>query len=178
MSTETTPRIYVACLAAYNSGFLHGRWIDATQSIDEINKEIWQMLAQSPIEDAEEYAIHDYEGFGNIRIGEYCGINEVHALAEFVEEHGEELASAAYNYYGDLDEANDAIENRYCGEYDSELAYAEQLFDDCYAHEIPENLRFYIDYEAFARDLFMCDYMSVDSGSGVHIFSCKTPNLI
>ncbi|HCJ18704.1 MAG TPA: antirestriction protein ArdA, partial [Hyphomonas sp.] len=24
---ETRPRIYVACLAAYNNGCLHGRWI-------------------------------------------------------------------------------------------------------------------------------------------------------
>jgi Antirestriction protein (ArdA) len=29
---------------------------------------------------------------------------------------------------------------------------AEELFDECYAHNIPENLRFYIDYEKFARD--------------------------
>lgn len=29
---------------------------------------------------------------------------------------------------------------------------AEELFDECYAHEIPENLRCYINYEAFARD--------------------------
>jgi antirestriction protein len=27
----TEPRIYVACLAAYNNGNLHGAWIDATQ---------------------------------------------------------------------------------------------------------------------------------------------------
>jgi Antirestriction protein (ArdA) len=31
---------------------------------------------------------------------------------------------------------------------------AEGLFDECYAYSIPENLRFYIDYEKFARD---CD---------------------
>jgi Antirestriction protein (ArdA) len=30
---------------------------------------------------------------------------------------------------------------------------ATDLFDDCYAHQIPEALRVYIDYEAFARDL-------------------------
>jgi hypothetical protein len=29
---------------------------------------------------------------------------------------------------------------------------ASELFDECYAAEIPENLRFYIDYEAFARN--------------------------
>ncbi|WP_447531297.1 antirestriction protein ArdA, partial [Legionella pneumophila] len=26
-----TPQIYVACLAAYNNGIVHGEWIDATQ---------------------------------------------------------------------------------------------------------------------------------------------------
>ena len=31
-----TPRIYVACLAAYNGGTLHGEWIDADQSADDI----------------------------------------------------------------------------------------------------------------------------------------------
>lgn len=29
---------------------------------------------------------------------------------------------------------------------------AEELFDECYAHEIPEHLRNYIDYEQFALD--------------------------
>lgn len=29
---------------------------------------------------------------------------------------------------------------------------AEELFDECYAHDIPENLRSYIDYSKFARD--------------------------
>lgn len=42
----------MACLAAYNNGKLHGCWIDAIQ--DQINS----MLASSPEEDAEEYAIH------------------------------------------------------------------------------------------------------------------------
>ena len=32
-TTLDTPRIYVACLAAYNNGRLHGRWIDATTRI-------------------------------------------------------------------------------------------------------------------------------------------------
>jgi hypothetical protein len=27
-----------------------------------------------------------------------------------------------------------------------------ELFDECYTHDIPENLRNYIDHDAFARD--------------------------
>ena len=56
------PRIYVACLAAYNNGCLHGRWIDATTP-DEIRREVSAMLAASPEPGSEEHAIHDYEGF-------------------------------------------------------------------------------------------------------------------
>lgn len=29
---------------------------------------------------------------------------------------------------------------------------AAELFDECYLHTIPENVRYYIDYESFARD--------------------------
>ncbi len=53
-----TPQIYVVCLAAYNNGILHGEWIDATQDVSTIYDEIHEMLAKSPIEDAEEFAIH------------------------------------------------------------------------------------------------------------------------
>ena len=41
------PRIYVACLAAYNDGRLHGRWIAATTA-DEIRTQVRAMLAASP----------------------------------------------------------------------------------------------------------------------------------
>jgi hypothetical protein len=40
-----TPKIYVACLAAYNSGYLHGKWLDALDE-DEINKDIYEILAE------------------------------------------------------------------------------------------------------------------------------------
>ena len=33
ITTNTEPRIYVACLAAYNNGILHGAWIDAAQVV-------------------------------------------------------------------------------------------------------------------------------------------------
>ena len=52
MINENTPSIYVACLAAYNNGYLHGTWIDAPQSEDKIHDEIQQLLAKSPIEQA------------------------------------------------------------------------------------------------------------------------------
>ena len=50
-------RIYVACLAAYNNGILHGRWIDAEQDAWEIYDEVQDMLKASPIGEAEEWAM-------------------------------------------------------------------------------------------------------------------------
>lgn len=58
-----TPRIYVACLASYNAGILHGRWIDATDA-EVIHEGIEDMLSESQEPIPEEWAIHDYEGFG------------------------------------------------------------------------------------------------------------------
>ena len=56
MTTE--PKIYVACLAAYNNAYLHGKWIDLTQELEDVWTEINTMLKSSPIPEAEEYAIH------------------------------------------------------------------------------------------------------------------------
>lgn len=43
----TEPRIYVACLASYNNGVLHGRWIDLDDR-EEVEAEIAEMLRESP----------------------------------------------------------------------------------------------------------------------------------
>jgi len=57
MSHSTIPAIYVACLASYNNAILHGRWIEVTDEYIVV-EQIKEMLADSPEEDAEEYAIH------------------------------------------------------------------------------------------------------------------------
>lgn len=161
-------RIYVACLAAYNSGTLHGVWIDALQDVADIWAEIATMLQASPIEDAEEHAIHDYEGFGDVRLSEYAAIESVAEIATFIEEHGE-LGGKLISYCGDVDRAGEAITDHYAGEYRSLAEFAEQITDE--TTDIPENLRFYIDYEAMARDLEINDVFTIQIGfEEVHVF--------
>lgn len=144
------PRIYVACLAAYNNGCLHGRWIDATTP-DEIRTHVLAMLAASPIPDAEEHAIHDYEGFEGANLSEYANFETVCELADFIDEHGE-LGGKVLAYFGeDLAEARAAFEE-YAGEYRSAADFAEQLHEDI-GTKIPESLSYYIDWQAFARDM-------------------------
>ncbi|MHC4398936.1 MAG: antirestriction protein ArdA [Planctomycetota bacterium] len=164
------PRIYVACLAAYNQGTLHGEWIDTNQGADCIHEEIQAMLSKSPAPGAEEWAIHDYEDFGGLGLSEFEDIDRVAELGQLVAEHG--AAFGAYANHVGVDYASaEGFQEAYCGEWDSEEAYAEELFDELYAHDIPENLRFYIDYEKFARDLFINDCYAVDCpDGGVFVF--------
>lgn len=168
-----TPSIYVACLASYNNSILYGVWIDATQSEDDIIEEIWEMLDNSPEPNAEEYAIHDYEGFGSIKIHEYESICNIVEYTSFIQEHGE-LGLALLSDYS-IDDAQTMLEEHYQGCYDSEVDFSRQLFDDCYAHQLPDSLICYFDYEAFARDLFISDYCSVEFGGQAYIFQAIKP---
>ncbi len=145
-----TPKIYVACLAAYNSGILHGEWIDATQDLDTIWNELRNALATSPVEDAEEWAIHDYDGFGLTSLSEYESIERVHEIALFIEENEKLGASLIEHFCGNLDDAKAALEN-YMGCYESLEDYARQTTEE--TSEVPEHLAYYIDYEAMGKDI-------------------------
>ncbi|MDB9524381.1 antirestriction protein ArdA [Oscillatoria sp. CS-180] len=165
-----TPKIYVADLAAYNNGILHGRWIDATQDVDDIQQEIATMLQDSPIPDAEEHAIHDYEGFSGYDVNEYDGIETVQAIATFIEEHGDIGGLLLEHWSGDLEQAERSIEDNYCGQYKSLSDYVQELTEE--TTEIPESLRFYIDYAAMARDMELSgDVFTLQTGhEEVHVF--------
>ena len=71
------PRIYVASLADYNDGRLHGAWIDAAQDVQALQRCIQNMLDASPSPGAEEWAIHDYEGFEFVQLSEFESIETV-----------------------------------------------------------------------------------------------------
>ncbi len=167
--SEGCPRIYIACLAAYNNGYLHGCWVDAARDADAILSEISKMLDASPIDDAEEWAIHDHEGFEGVTIHEYAGIEKVALIGEYVAERGRLGAKVLEHCDGDLDEAHAAFDN-YAGAYASLADFAQDLVGE--TTDIPENLVSYIDYSAIARDMELNgDVFSVELGfEDVHVF--------
>src|SRR6185312_6441222 len=67
-----------------NAGTLHGRWIYADEGADEIHRQIREMLSESEEEIAEEWAIHDYDGFGNVQLTEYEDVSRVAELAALI----------------------------------------------------------------------------------------------
>ena len=169
--SDSNPRIYVACLAAYNNGYLHGAWIDADQDADQIRDEIAVMLSRSPVEDAEEYAIHDHEGFEGVSISEYAGIDSVARMAAFIAEHGALGAGLLEQFSGDMDQAKSTLEDCYHGQFASLAEYMEELTTESVT--IPEALRYYVDWDAMARDAEMGgDLFTIETAHGeVHVFS-------
>jgi len=168
MNTEI--RIYVADLAAYNNGKLHGVWIDATDELDDIWDQINKMLENSPEGFAEEYAIHDYEGFGSYGLGEYECIESVHEIACFIEEYPELAGELLNQFGGDLEDARKAIEESYSGCHSSLADYAQELTEG--TSEIPSHLENYIDYERMGRDMELGgDIYTIETAHDeVHVF--------
>jgi len=161
-------RIYVACLASYSNGILHGKWIDATQGEELIWTEVKAMLAASSVEGAEEYEVHDHEGFEGIYMSGNNSFSCIAEMAEFIEEHGA-LGAGLMGHFGNIQDAFKALEECYSGEYESLSDFAEQVTQE--TTNIPENLRFYIDYEKMGRELEINDVFTIEiAHDEVHVF--------
>lgn len=90
-------------------------------------------------------------------------------LATFIEEHDKLGAELVNHFCGDLDTAQTAIDDHYHGSFKSVADFAEELTEE--TTTIPDSLRFYIDYEAMARDLEINDVFTIETGfEDVHIF--------
>jgi antirestriction protein len=172
------PCIYVASLADYNAGTLHGAWIDVTTDVDKISERVELMLATSPTTaNAEEYAIHDFEAFGAYRPDEHDNLDWLHAIAVGIVEHGLEFAAWAVDCDHDR-ERLEKFDDAYLGNYDRAAEYAEQLADDIglqriIDEHIPDSLAAYItiNIDALARDLELGgDIRTVEHEDGVWIF--------
>jgi len=163
-------RIYIADLAAYNNGKLHGVWIDATDCMEDIQEQINNMLAESPEGFAEEYAIHDYEGFAGYSLGEYDCIETVHDIAYFILDNPEIGGELLSYCCGDLDKAKTDIDENYSGCYKSLADYAQELTEE--TTQIRDSLAYYIDYERMGRDMELSGdvYTIETSFEEIHIF--------
>ena len=173
-SDDDTPRIYVASLADYNAGRLHGRWIDCDKEVEDIRQEIAEMLAKSREPIAEEYAIHDYECFDPVHLREYEDLERVAEIAKLIGEHRELIAHVVEHCGGldQLDEAKRLIDEEYAGEWKSFAEWAEDFLEDTGQLEnVPESLRFYFDFGRYAHDCELSgDVFTIEVDGNVHVF--------
>lgn len=175
------PRIYVASLSDYNAGRLYGAWLDAAQEPEALLAGISAMLAASPEPGAEEWAIHDYEQFGGLRLSEYESVEMVSRIATGMVEHGPAFGAWAEYLGRDSWDGLERFEDCYQGRWESLTDYAEDLLesigvDDIIERAVPEYLQPYVtvDAEAFGRDLSYNGEVYVvedDPAGGVFVFT-------
>lgn len=177
MITIDQPKVYVACLAAYNNGFLHGKWIDVSGDEEDLQDAINNMLKDSPEPDAEEWAIHDFEGFGDYRIEEYTRISELCEIANLINnDENDELILSLMDHLGSgtsIDDAKEFLENNYRGKYKDLGDYAyEQCEQSGDLHNIPPYIQYHIDFDAMGRDWdYSGDIFTISEGHEIHVFS-------
>lgn len=143
-------RIYVANLGKYVEGELVGAWFTPPVDYDEMVERIGLN------ERYEEYAIHDYEL--PFEIDEYTPIEEVNRLCEMVEDLPDyiqdELRELA-GHFGGIEELCDNQDRIfYYPDCEDMADLAEHfLYETGTMDSVPEELRDYIDFEAYGRNL-------------------------
>lgn len=152
-------KIAITDLKDYNEAILRYEWLDLEEytSKDEIGEFIQDFLDKRSKETGElheEWFVSDYEEFVNL--GEYPDLEEIEKAIELSLEHGWEVVEAYYS----LSQTFDDFEEAFNGIYDSEEDFAYELANDIYSEEQLGALKQYIDWEMFARDLFISDYYS------------------
>jgi antirestriction protein len=170
--------IYVACLAAYNSGRLHGAWIDLEGDVDEddIQEAIAWILSTSPTPGAEEWAIHDSCGLPSyLSRNEWPDLGQLVAYADEVsaltDEDEVEAFRLACNDQGQtLD--GDQFRDTYCGCWPDGESYAQELaFELGSMPESPAWPVTCIDWASAWRDLTFDGYhLQPCSSGGVHVY--------
>ena len=144
----------------FTSNPLHGRWFDLDP--DTTEEVIRAALAKelNNGQEIDELFISDSEGFATY----FCS-RECFDFAEW-EEFLEELETSHLDHeviMAYLENCGSAsisdIEDSYFGEWDSDEAFAEDLMEQTGdLDKLPDNLRYYFDYEKYARDLMISDF--------------------
>lgn len=178
---ESAPRLYVACLCAYNNGHLHGCWIDANQEPEAIWQEINNMLANSPMDNAQEWAIHDYENFSSLSLDEQHDIEELSQWAELISTHSDDpdAVSAYISWAKDtgIEITSEEFTSRYCGHWQSgeDFALKSDEIQELYNwSQFEKDHQFWstvIDWEKVGRELELSDaYCYIDASPGIYVF--------
>lgn len=155
----TQMRVYVGTYAKYNSGNLFGAWL----ALDDYSDKEAFFEAAHRLHKGEtdpELMFQDWEGIPASMVSE-CSVSA--SLWEIMDETNQEAVVAYLSIFGEWD-AED-FQERYRGEWSSWADMAEELLEETGQLEaIPESLRNYFDFEAYARDIRLNGDMTEDNG--------------
>lgn len=160
-TTTTTPAVYVGTYHKYNCGSIFGKWFDLTE-FDSKEDFIEACHELHTNEDDPELMFQDWEGIPSQFASESSVDWDFIQAYRRAQEEGRDAAFIAWaEYTGECD--YDAFDDAYRGEAQSEEDYAyEYVTEYALLSAIPDDLRCYFDYEAYARDLFSGGLVFVD----------------
>lgn len=142
-------RIYVGTYAKYNSGNLKGEWLDLKDYA--CSQDFYEACAELHSDEADpEYMFVDHED-----IPDYF-ISSSHLNVEIWDYIDSPIDNDVKSAYVEAKERwdEDDCQSSYIGEFDNFTNLAEYLvYDEGYLGEIPDRLKYYIDYGAYGRDL-------------------------
>lgn len=148
--------IYLTNLGKYNEGELVGEWLNLPATDEEIEA-VRERIGIN--ERYEEWFITDYEtDVDGLTVDEYDNIDDLNRLAEVIEDDPEGVAALIYFGYSDAEEIAENLDNLIHIEGGTSMNMDESI-GYYYAEEcgtldgIPENLRYYFDYEKYGRDI-------------------------
>ena len=154
-----SPALYCGTYGKYNSGNLRGMWANLS-TFDSYEDFINFCKAIHADESDPELMYQDFENMPDSLYHESMGkegFENIKKYCELCEEYNVLAVDDFLKFFKpeELDRMHDA----YVGVYDSEEDFAEEIVSGCYDLEkMMGNLADYFDYDALARDLFMCDY--------------------
>lgn len=163
-------RAWIGCLASYNSGNLHGEWVDLSEfnGAEELEEAASKILRNSPADEPEEWIVFDWEdGFGLLQdLGESGSAKEIMGryqdLSAILEKTGNhELARVAISWLRDKwgrdvpwASAAEQICDCFFGMGESAEDIVEEWeFGSGSLEDVPSRLIPYIDFSQMARDL-------------------------
>jgi antirestriction protein len=158
-------KIYVGTYGKYNSGSIEGAWIDVT----ELDKDEFYSKCKELHKDEEdpEFMFQDWETIDLLKdfISEGGTDKEFWELKEQIKDLSNEQIEAltAYqNLFGTIDVQD--FEDRYYGHFEGFFGDINSVFGQHMLEEmgelenVPQHLRYYIDEEAYGRDLLINDF--------------------
>ena len=159
--------VYVGTYGKYNAGSIDGKWLRIADyaTKEDFHKACKELHAD---EDDPEFMFQDWENIPDELIDEAWISPKVFELIQAVDDLTDTEQEAFFLWCNDTnqdlknDDAEELVEmfrDCYEGEYDSEEDYARHVLDEDALFDKMGSLSMYFDYEAFARDLFICDYL-------------------
>lgn len=153
-SVITGPAVWVACLAAYNSGILHGKWVNVPGTVEEMQEEIDSVIKSSPVPDAEEWEFHDHSDFKPFEIHQWEDIDSLvmkaNILNDLSDHEKEAFECWDYQEGPGMDEHDvlEAFRDQYVGSFKDGSDYAWEYFHECYPEQVnADPTQWFIDWE-------------------------------